>query len=498
MLGLESFITLAMLLGGAGIAASAGGAVLNALVNYMLVNKGCVTAKEIAEILAGRKPTPGGGVSVSDPDDEDKKRRVQETLQNDFRIHTVDISVVKGHGIVAYVSVDAQRRVGANDLRYLAARIGLPVAIAYVRVCTNCGAMTPLLELKTCPGCGTPFPARKGATPPNSQHVISTGSHLTFETSDDLRKLLKPTEYLVVDGSNLATKQGEQGEKVAQMWTIKKVMEQVEGHIAGYKIFVGSRFRHIVDDDEAFKQLENEGKIFTGGQGCDDDYIILGEADRMNAIILTRDLYAKEGALNKDHPEYDSEKMRVARDVIAKYPWTLDKTRFIGHIVYPMEQRITFYRHLPAQPQPAPNEQASVVQDDVRKPVESRDPFREPEQEGGALPPMVLPTPEPPAILRKVCPSCNERVRPGQYCNRCGAPLIEGLPIPIDDACPSCGGIVDRWTLRCGDCGAQYETWICDRCGSPIDAQSERCDACGTRYAWRQWRDERRRAARRV
>lgn len=488
MIGLESFMTLALLLGGAGIAASAGGSVLHALVNYMLVNKGCITAKEIAEILAGRKPVPGG-VATPAPDDEEKRARVQQVLESEYGLYPIDISVIGSTGVVAYVSADAQRKVSANDLRYLAAKIGLPVAVAYVRVCTDCGAMTPLLELQACPKCGKPFSTRRGSIPghmspitmcpPATPQPPANSQRLIPNVSYNLRNLLKPTEYLIVDGSNLATRNGG---VTASMWTLKKVMEQMEGHPAGYKIFVGSRFWRIVDDKEAFKQLEKEGKVIVGGQRIDDDWLILDEANEKNAIVLTNDVYAKKVALDPNHQDYNNEKMQHSRDIVDKYRWTLDKTRFIGHAVMdPEEQRIKFFRHLPAQ---ASDEQPSPPQ--VRAPTITTDePFREPEQEGGLWPPMVSPTPPEPPVLRVVCPSCQERIRPGQYCNKCGAPLVEGTPIPIDDTCSNCGGIVDRWTLRCADCGAQYEAWICDKCGSPIDAQSQRCSTCGTRHAWR-------------
>lgn len=112
-----------------------------------------------------------------------------------------------------------------------------------------------------------------------------------------------------------------------------------------------------------------------------------------------------------------------------------------------------------------------------------------PEQERGAsyanVPPLLSPITQPLRDWGAFCDNCGKRVRAGDYCNQCGEPLAKGSPRRVDDTCSRCGGVVDRWTLRCGDCGAQYETWICDACGSPISAEDRLCPRCRTKLIWR-------------
>jgi len=255
----------------------------------------------------------------------------------------------------------------------------------------------------------------------------------------------------------------------------------------GYKIFVGSRFRHIIDDNDRkeFEKLEAEGKVFQGMRGSDDDDIILRQADKMNAVVLTRDAYAKKEALDENNPEYNSEKMAKVRERMQKYPWLLDKTRFIGHYVDFVEKTITFQRFMPIQP--VEEDTKRIIEEEKEKPGIGDGISEEEEHSttGQKEPEEIIAGDWKKQPSYVECPSCHENVHAGDYCNQCGGPLVEDAPIPMDDACSRCGGIIDRWTLQCIDCGVQYGRWICDRCGSSIDTRTERCSSCGIRYVWR-------------
>jgi hypothetical protein len=481
--GLESIIGLAILLGGAGIVAGAGGTIAKMLVDYMIANKACNTAVNVTDKVVtgfGRNPLPPGGGRGGGDDDEDaeKKTRLHDILVKEYGMYPVNISIIPRTGMIAQISVDSPKRLDANNLRYLASKMGLPVAITYVRVCTECGA-TAQPEVERCINCGTSFTAKTEIR--RIENRIDNDA--IPEISKDLRKLVNPTEFLIVDGSNLATMKrlDANDKRTALFWTLETILEQMEGHAKGCKIFVGSSFRHIVNEPEAFKQLEAEGKILSahGGQvRVDDDDIILYHANERNAVILTNDVYAKEEAFDKNNPEYDSEEMKKARNRAERYPWILNRTRFIGHVVDPTEKQITFYRHMPTttgsgEAEPTiptePKIQTSTVEiPEQEKKIQDRE---------KALPP------EPPR-KRPVCPKCQSEVGKGDYCNQCGEPLVDNPRILVDDTCPSCGGAVDRWTLRCRGCGTQHEAWICDRCSSPIDAGDERCQNCGVGLIW--------------
>jgi len=481
--GLESIIGLAILLGGAGIVAGAGGTIAKMLVDYMIANKACNTAVNVTDKVVtgfGRNPLPpGGGRGGGDDDDPDgaeKKVQLHDILVKEYGMYPVTISLIPRTGMIAQISVDSPKRLDANNLRYLASKMGLPVAIAYVRVCTECGATTQP-EVERCLSCGTPFARgreKSGST--------LTPHRATPDMSEDLGQLVKPEEYLIVDGSNLATGNGGQ---VAYMWPLQKVMAQIEGKVKGYKIFVGSRFRHIIQgtDKEEFAKLEAEGKVFQGMRGSDDDDILLHEANKQNAIILTRDAYAKKEALDENNPEYNSEKMAKVRERMQKYPWLLDKTRFIGHYVDFAEKTITFQRFMPIQPVEE-DMKATAGEEKEKTGIEERPPEEEEHSTIGPKEPEGIITGREKQPSYVECPSCHENVRAGDYCCQCGSPLRDGMPRIIDDTCPQCGGVVDKWTLSCKDCGAHFDAWTCDLCNSPIDVLAKRCHSCGATYEW--------------
>jgi predicted amidophosphoribosyltransferase len=473
--GLESIIGMAMLLGGASIAAGVGGSLMNAFVHYMMVNKLSNTALNVTDrVVAGfgrnapLPPTGGCGGGGNDNDEgTEKKAQLRDILVKEYGLYPVNISVIPGTGMIAQISADQSKRLDANSLRYLASRMGMPVAITYVRVCGNCRA-TAQPEVERCPSCGTPFATEKG----RSGSALAR-HRATPDMSEDLGELVKREEYLIVDGSNLATGNGGQ---VAYIWTLQKVMAQIEGKVKGYKIFVGSRFRHIVDGKEEFKKLETEGKVFQEMYGRDDDDILLHEANRQNAIVLTRDAYAKKEALDESSPRYNDEEMEKVRERMQTYPWLLDKTRFIGHYVDFAEKTITFSRFMPIQP--VEEDTGVTAGEEIEKRgIEYKIPEEEEHSTTGQK--------EPEEIYVE-CSGCHRNVRRGDYCNLCGAPLKEGMPRIIDDTCPQCGGVVDRWTLSCKDCGAHFDAWICDLCGSPVDVLTKRCHSCGARYEWMQ------------
>jgi hypothetical protein len=56
----------------------------------------------------------------------------------------------------------------------------------------------------------------------------------------------------------------------------------------------------------------------------------------------------------------------------------------------------------------------------------------------------------------------------------------------LDDTCPSCNaGVVDRWSLQCSNCGAQFDCWVCEACGGQVDPEYLRCTGCGTEYRFK-------------
>ncbi len=490
ILGLESIIGLAVLLGGASIAAGAGGSLVNTYVNYMMANKLSNTALTVTDKVVtgfGRTPSlPPGGPhrSIDGEDDAEKKVQLRDILVKEFGMYLVNISVVplfdrqERAGMIAQISVDSPKRLDANSLRYLASRMELPVTIAYVRVCSNCRA-TAQPEVERCPSCGTPFAIEKG----KGGSTLTT-HRATPDMSEDLSELVKREEYLIVDGSNLATGNGGQ---VAYMWPLQKAMAQVEGKVKGYKIFVGSRFRHIIQgtDKEDFAKLEAEGKVFQGMRGSDDDDILLRKANKQNAIVLTRDAYAKKEALDENSPQYNTEEMAKVRERMQKYPWLLDKTRFIGHYVDFAEKTITFQRFMPIQSVEEGTKITTGGQEEKEKigdgmPEEEEHPTidrKEHEQ--------IITDYEKKQPSYVECPSCHENVRTSDYCSQCGTPLKEGVTRVMDDTCPYCGEIINRWTLTCNNCGALIDGWKCDICDSPIDMQAEQCFTCGTRYIWK-------------
>lgn len=456
-----SFIPLLAMMAAAASAGTIIPLTIDGIVKYMLVDRACNTAVDVTDrIVGGRQPAQGFNHDDYRRWAISKEQELRRVLEEQFRLVPVQVVAVGKDAVIAQISVDSGRKLSENDVRYLSSKIGAAVAVAYVKICTRCGAdLSP--EATKCPGCGASLATKVPVASMEPVIYPPPPLKLTGEvrSTENLSQLLEPTEFLVVDGSNLAI--GDDG--IGHVWTLQKVLEQMDRAPGRCTIFVGSALWRKVDDEDAFSKLKSEHRISQTPRGFDDDDTLLYEANAKGAVVLTNDVFDKKEAFNERDERYDSEAMAKVRQRVAQYPWLRDETRFIRHIRIFEERRIIFQRKTP---------QGSLGHQPTEPPM---GPSREVTREMPQL-----------EDRWAFCSSCGRRVREGDYCNQCGEPLAKGLLKPVDDTCSRCGGVVDRWTLRCGGCGTQYEAWVCDVCGSPINAQSERCSACGTRYTWRQ------------
>jgi rRNA maturation endonuclease Nob1 len=570
LLGLGSISSLLGLMAAAGAAATIIPVTIDGIVKYMLLDRACNTAVDVTDrIMAGKQPVQGFNPNDYRRWGMAKEEELRRTLEDEYRLVPVQVVAVGKDAVIAQISVDTGKRLSENDVRYLSSRIGAAVAVAYVKVCTNCGAVLSA-ETVRCSDCGAQLTSRQPVSPFEPVVYRPPPVKLTEETrsSENVLDLLGPTEHLVVDGSNLATGPGD----VGHVWTLQKVLEQMDKAPGRCTVFVGSALWRKVDDEEAFNKLSVEHKVSQTPRGFDDDDTLLYEANVKNAVILTNDVYDKTEAFDERDPRYESEAMVKVRERVAKYPWLRDKTRFITHVRIFEEKRIIFHRKMPREqgpPGPLPTEPPTRPPRDLSRetqqleeercpkcggkmefvghwdgqdwdgkpaggpvyfcpqckatmnltyhgggtprpgykqqsktgrPVDKHNGFEVPiatpgkseislpEQEDTRdipAPPPLQPIIQVPRAWKLSCHTCGNMIQAGDYCNQCGAPLVEDAARPIDDTCTECGGVVDRWTLLCNRCGTRFESWVCDVCNSPLEKGAERCATCGSRLAWR-------------